>query len=314
VQPIRIAVVGIGKIARDQHLPAIAANPAFTFAAAVSRHAQLAAVANFQSIEALLAGTVAVDAISICTPPQLHYPAARLALVNGKHVLLEKPPCTSLAQLENLVSLANAAGRTLYQTWHSQHAHGVAPAVRLLRQRKLRWVHVTWREDVRKWHPGQTWIWQAGGFGVLDPGINALSIVTLLVAEPVFPKSARLFVPSNCDAPIAADLELVSDSGVEISVQLDFRHTGPQTWDIELSTDSGPMKLSAGGGLLTVDNQPVAPDAGGLGSEYESIYHCFAELIAKRQSEVDARPLRMVADIFMVAKQIAVEPFEHTLP
>ena len=32
-----------------------------------------------------------------------------------------------------------------------------------------------------RWHPGQEWIWQAGGFGVFDPGINALSIVTRIL-------------------------------------------------------------------------------------------------------------------------------------
>ncbi|MET0366405.1 MAG: gfo/Idh/MocA family oxidoreductase, partial [Sphingobium sp.] len=38
MDPIRIAVVGVGKIARDQHLPAIAGNGAFSLAATVSPH------------------------------------------------------------------------------------------------------------------------------------------------------------------------------------------------------------------------------------------------------------------------------------
>ena len=42
---------------------------------------------------------------------------------------------------------------------------------------------VTWKEDVRHWHPGQQWIWEAGGFGVFDPGINALSIVTKIMPD-----------------------------------------------------------------------------------------------------------------------------------
>jgi D-galactose 1-dehydrogenase len=309
VKPIRLGIVGVGKIARDQHVPAILGNPAFSFAAAASRHAQARGVANFSSIEDMLAKGPELDAVAICTPPQAHYEAAKLALANGKHVLLEKPPCTSLAQFENLVRLARTAGRTLYQTWHSRHARAVAPAGRLLKQRILQRGCVTWKEDVRQWHPGQTWLWEPGGFGVLDPGINAISILTQIIAEPIFVRSACLYVPSNCAAPIAAELDFVTDRGVAIPAALDFRHTGTQTWDIELATEQGPIKLSAGGGQMTVGSNAVPPDPGSLDSEYENIYARFAELIRLEQSEVDVRPLQLVADICMIAKYIAVEPF-----
>ena len=310
MQPIRIAIVGVGKIARDQHIPAILANPAFQLVAAASRHAAVASVANFPTIEALLAGTSNIDAVAVCTPPAYHYQAARLALGQGKHVLLEKPPCTTLSQFDSMVALAKAAGRTLYQTWHSRHALGVAPAARLLRERRLLRVHVTWKEDVRRWHPGQAWIWQPGGFGALDAGINALSILTQIIDEPMFAKSARLLVPSNCDTPIAAEIQFVCDSGLEITAELDFRHTGTQTWDIDLATDAGPMKLSAGGALWTVGDERVAPDPAGVASEYGSIYRRFAELIATGETEADSRPLRLVADILLVARHIEIEPFD----
>jgi D-galactose 1-dehydrogenase len=311
VQAIRIGIVGVGKIARDQHLPCIAANPAFALVAGASRHAQLPGIANFRTLEQMLDGVPELDAIAICTPPQLHFDAAKLALERGKHVLMEKPPCASLAQLAHLKKLAGAAQRTLYQTWHSQHAPAVAPAGRLLEVRRLRRVRVTWKEDVLKWHPGQTWIWQAGGFGVFDPGINALSILTRLIAEPIFPRSALLLVPANLEAPIAAELDLLTVGGVEIGVSLDFRHTGPQTWDIDFETDQGPFKLSAGGGVLTVDGEPARGEAGELHGEYISIYRAFAQLIAAGRSEVDARPLELVADIFLTGRQVAVAPFEE---
>jgi D-galactose 1-dehydrogenase len=224
---------------------------------------------------------------------------------------MEKPPCASLAQLGHLQQLASAARCTLYQTWHSQHAAGIASAARLLQFRRLQRVRVAWQEDVLKWHPGQKWIWQAGGFGVLDPGINALSILTRLIAEPIFPRSALLLVPANLEAPIAAELELLTAGGVEIGVSLDFRHTGPQTWDIDFETDQGPFKLSAGGATLTIAGEPAAGEAGELHGEYTSIYRAYAELIAAGRSEVDARPLELVADIFLNGKQVAVAPFRE---
>lgn len=310
MQPIRIGIVGVGKIARDQHIPRIAANPAFELVAVASRHGTVDGVANFTSLEAMLADTPDLDAVAVCTPPQTHYDMARRVLGAGRHVLMEKPPCASIMQLDHLVQLARDVGRSLYQTWHSQHARAVEPARLLLQKRRIRRVRITWKEDVLRWHPGQTWLWEPGGFGVFDPGMNALSILTKLIPETIFPRSARLLIPRNCGAPIAAELELASASGIEIGAGFDFRETGPQRWNIEIDTDEGALKLTAGGGLLTLDDQPVPADAGSLDTEYEAIYRRFAELVGRGESDVDARPLQLVADIFLVARQVAVEPFE----
>jgi D-galactose 1-dehydrogenase len=150
---------------------------------------------------------------------------------------------------------------------------------------------------------------EPGGFGVLDPGINAISILTQIIAEPIFVRSACLSVPSNCAAAIAAEVDFVTECGVGISASLDFRHRGPQTWDIELATTQGSIKLSAGGGQLTVGTHAVPPEPGSPDSEYTNIYERFAELIRQEKSEVDVRPLQLVADICMIATYIAVEPF-----
>jgi D-galactose 1-dehydrogenase len=250
-----------------------------------------------------------LDAVAICTPPQVHYAAARLALARGCHVLMEKPPCGSLAQLESLVRSARCAGRSLYQTWHAQHAHAVEPAARLLKQRKIRSVRITWKEDVRRWHPGQAWLWEPGGFGVFDPGMNALSILTKLISEPVFPRAAQLFVPANRGAPIAAEVELATDTGIAIQASFDFRETGPQRWNIDIDTDAGAVKLSAGGGLLTLGDDRVPAEPGSLDAEYVALYERFQQLVGRGESDVDARPLQLVADIFMVARHVTVEPF-----
>ena len=310
MQPIRLGIVGVGKIARDQHIPRIAANPAFQLVAIASRHGTVQGVANFTSLEAMLAGAPNLDAVAICTPPQTHYDMARQVLDAGRHVLMEKPPCASIMQLDHLVQLARDVGCSLYQTWHSQHARAVEPARILLQKRRIRRVHITWKEDVLRWHPGQTWLWEPGGFGIFDPGMNALSILTKLIPEAIFPRNARLLVPRNCGAPIAADLELTSASGIEISAEFDFRETGPQRWNIEVDTDEGALKLTAGGGLLTLGDQLVPADAGSLDTEYEAIYRRFAELVARKESDVDIRPLQLVADIFLVARQVQVEAFE----
>jgi D-galactose 1-dehydrogenase len=310
MQPIRIGIVGIGKIARDQHIPCIAANPAFKLLAVASRNSAIPGVASFRSLEEMLTEVPQLDAVAICTPPQAHYEAAKLALCHGHHVLMEKPPCASLAQLKSLARLAWLRGRSLYQTWHSQHARAVKPAARLLEGRKIHQVRITWKEDVRRWHPGQAWLWESGGFGVFDPGMNALSILTKLIRDPIYPRSARLFVPENRLTPIAAEVELFTDTGIPILASFDFRQTGPQNWDIAIDTDEGAVKLSAGGGLLTLGNDPVPAEPGSLDAEYTALYRRFHQIIGRGESDVDMRPLQLVADIFLIAKQIPVESFE----
>ena len=48
-----------------------------------------------------------VDAVVIATPVFTHYELAKLALENGKHVLIEKPMTSSVAQVQELIELAN---------------------------------------------------------------------------------------------------------------------------------------------------------------------------------------------------------------
>jgi predicted dehydrogenase len=54
-----------------------------------------------------------VDAVVIATPARTHFGITKAALEAGKHVLLEKPMCTSLVEARELVSLAAAMRRVL---------------------------------------------------------------------------------------------------------------------------------------------------------------------------------------------------------
>jgi D-galactose 1-dehydrogenase len=308
VKPIRIGLVGAGVIAQSQHIPALRENPAFRLEACASKSGRIEGIENFSSLESMLDAHPALDAITICTPPQAHYDIARTALLRGKHVFLEKPPCTTTAQLDHLAHLARQSNRSLLQSWHSRYAPAVNTARARLESEAVRAIRIVWEEDVRQWHPGQEWIWQSGGFGVFDPGINALSILTEILQEPVFVRAARFFIPENCDAPIAADLLLSTDVGTPISARFDFRRTGLQTWDIDIETDNGVLKLAEGGSRLFADDKPVAIES--AEGEYASLYRLFADLVARGISDVDARPFQLVADAFLLGTRVTVDRFE----
>jgi len=303
---IKIALVGIGKIARDQHVPALKGNPAFELVAAASPHHQLDGVRNFKDVQSLLAAIPDVDAIAVCTPPQVRYDIARYALEHGRHVLLEKPPGATLNEVSALIDIAERRKVSLFATWHSREAAAVERAREWLATRRVQRALVTWKEDVRVWHPGQTWIWKAGGLGVFDPAINALSIMTRIFPSALVLRDAELAFPSNCEAPIAGKILLTQDDGAEVRMELDFLQTGPQTWDIEVETDQGRLLLSKGGSVMRIDDQPVfeAPER-----EYPNLYARFETLVRKREIDVDVAPLRLVADAFMCGRRVTVAPF-----
>ena len=306
--PLRIAIVGFGKIARDRHVPAIAATDGVVLAAIADPYASLAGVPHYTTLDELLRNGPPFDAVALCTPPQVRRELAAIALAAGKHVLLEKPPGATISEIGPLLTTAAAAQCTLFATWHSRCAPAVEPARQLLAGRRITAVRIGWKEDVRVWHPGQDWIWQPGGLGVFDPGINALSILTRILRQPLFVRSADLAFPSNRDAPIAATLGLRDAAGLSIAAEFDFRQTGPQTWDIHFDTDGGPVILSAGGAKLFVGDELRIDTAK---AEYPALYRRFVELTATGESDVDLAPFQLVADAFMLGRRRNVEPFEH---
>jgi D-galactose 1-dehydrogenase len=308
--PLRIAIIGYGKIARDEHVPAIETEPRFALAATVSRQGLGAGgVPCFKSHEALLAADLALDAVALCTPPAARYDIARACLYAGLHTLLEKPPAVSLGEVEELARLAEVRGKSLFTTWHAQHNPAVAAAAELLAGRRLRELRIVWREDVRKWHPGQQWIWAPGGFGVFDPGINALSIATHVVPGPLFVREAELVFPSNRQAPITATLKLASPAADgPLVAEFDWRHSGGEAWTIEIATADGDALLIADGGARLERNGSSLVAA--AKDEYGLIYRRFAELIEGGASQVDLAPLRLTAEAFLVGARHSGDPFD----
>jgi D-galactose 1-dehydrogenase len=304
----RIGIVGLGKITEDQHIPVLKKNPAFEIVAVASqRGLTVPGVAHAFRDWRDLVKLSDVDAVAICTPPQARYAISRAALEAGKHVLLEKPPTNTVGELLDLKSFGAERGRVVFQTWHSRYNACVNEAKRLLAGKTVTELSVSWKEDVRHWHPGQQWIWEPGGYGVFDPGINAISIVTKIMPEPVFVRSAELFFPANRASPIAANLDLTSSTPRNWRAEFDWRQTGEQTWNIDIATIDGlTLKLEKGGTVLSVGGKRVAENAS---EEYERIYERFDELLTAGRSEVDDAPLRLVADAFLAGRRTVVDAF-----
>lgn len=303
---MKLGLVGYGAIARAQHEPALAASDGIELVALADPAAAHDRLPVYSTLGAMLAAHPEITALALCQPPVARYAAAREAIAAGRHVMLEKPPATTLAQAQALVELAREAGVTLFAAWHSRAAAAVMLAQDWLAGTTVRSVRIEWKEDVRHWHPGQRWIWQEGGFGVFDPGINSLSILTELLSDRIELVRADLEVPTNCATPIAARLEMAGSAGCAIEAEFDCRQTGPQTWNIACETDKGRLVLSEGGNRLAIDGlaQAVAPEG-----EYRALYRRFAGLIARGESDADFEPLRLVEEALVRGSCSSTHPF-----
>jgi len=305
MKPIRVAIIGYGKIAADQHVPSIESNPRFDLVATSSRSGQGVAK-TFTDWRELIRNVEGLEAVAITTPPEPRFDIARECIAAGLHCLLEKPPTAGLAEIADLECLAQGKGVTLFTTWHAQHHSTVDAAARALAGKRIKSLEIHWHEDVHKWHPGQRWIWEPGGFGVFDPGINALSIATKIFPGGLFVKSAELKVPENAQTPIAADIAFSSpEADGPLHASLDWRRSEGEEWTITIETSDGSaVRLEDGGAKLILDGQVQSDD--GLG-EYPDIYRVFVDLIDERRSLVDVAPFRLVADCLLVGRRTIVE-------
>lgn len=118
-QSIPTGIIGLGRSGWNLHALGLESHPNFTVAAVsdVSAERRDEATARFgcqayADADALIADEN-VELVIIAAPSHLHGPQAVQALAAGKHVLVEKPMATSVAQADEMVSAANKAGRVL---------------------------------------------------------------------------------------------------------------------------------------------------------------------------------------------------------
>ena len=115
--PIGAGLLAYGMSGKLFHAPFLAAHPGFALRAVVERSQQRMAadypgVLSYPSTAALLADP-GIELVVVNTPNDTHYDLARQALLAGKHVLVEKPVATTVAEWQALGALAQQQGRQL---------------------------------------------------------------------------------------------------------------------------------------------------------------------------------------------------------
>ncbi len=132
---IRIGIAGLGAAGRA-FVPAIDAHPAFTLGAIADPSAAIRDeyggrdIASYADLDAML-WDGSLDAVCIATPTEMHAGQALAAFAAGKHVLVEKPMATSIADARRMIEAADRAGKALL-VGHSHSYDAPIAAMRAL--------------------------------------------------------------------------------------------------------------------------------------------------------------------------------------
>jgi predicted dehydrogenase len=221
---VRLGVLGCGSIARTAHLPSLAraagaevvaladADPA-KLTAARPLAATARAVADYADVLAM----PDVDAVIIALPPALHAEAAVAALLRKKHIYVEKPLATSLADATRIVDAWRGSGLTAMMGFN----YRFNPVIEQARARMaagavgapiaVRTVFSTPRRAIPSWKERR----DTGGGALLDLAVHHIDLVRFLLGAEISRVSADLRSTASDDDTAFLQLRLTTGLTVQ---------------------------------------------------------------------------------------------------
>ena len=262
-EPTRWGILATGRIARSfaDNLREV---PGAEIAAVGSRSQEAAdafareygeAVRGHASYEALVEDPD-VDVVYVATPHAFHLENARMAFAAGKHVLCEKPLTLNLAEAEELVAAAAAAGRFLMEAmWMACN-----PVIREIRDGIAagrfgtpRQVHADLGFIVKQPPTSRMFNPELGGGALLDMGIYPLTFAHLMLG----PADSLVATATLSDQGVDLDVALAGRHGQAVSaLTASMTSTSPCTATI--ATTDGRIDVPPG--FHAADARHVDPD------------------------------------------------------
>ena len=296
--PLRLAVVGLGVIAR-YYLRAIERAPGVRLAAVCDVRDE--ALAPFRGRVAChgdhrtLLRDEPLDALVVTVPNDVHASVCGDAVRAGVAVCVEKPLATTLADGQALVAAARASGATLFTAFHRRYNSGVrelldatasAAAIRSLTVRYLERIEDHVGDD--RWYLDPA---RCGGGCVADNGPNAFDLAATFVGELELCGAAIERDAMGTDR--RANIALRGATGAAARVLLDWSFDG-ECKDVRIEL--------ADGAVHTVDMLAGYPEfKSSLRHEYDGILDDFCRTLrAPRPPAADPglAALRLVDEVY----------------
>jgi predicted dehydrogenase len=193
----RVVVVGSGGIAEAGHVPALrAAGDRVEIVAAVDTDPER--LAEFRTHTGIPAGYLSLDTmlrkekpdlVHICTPPATHVDIAVRCLRAGAWVLVEKPPCLSLAEYARIEAAEREGGPYASVVFQHRFGSGARNAADLISSGALgrplvAICHTTWYRDQAYFDVPWRGRWSTEGGGpTMGHGIHQMDLLLALLGE-----------------------------------------------------------------------------------------------------------------------------------
>ena len=226
---VRIGVLGCGGIARTAHLRSLARTPGAEVVALADADPANLAAARSLAPAAQCVGDYAhvlqmgdVDAVIVALPPALHADAALLAIRRGKHVYVEKPLATSVADANHVITAWQDSGLTGMMGFNYRYN----PIVRRARERiaagaagnpiGVRTVFSTPRRAIPSWKRQR----DTGGGALLDLAVHHIDLVRFLLDAEISQVSAEVRSVSSDQDTAFLQLGLTNGATAQSMVSL----------------------------------------------------------------------------------------------
>ncbi len=190
--PIRTVVVGYGYAGRHIHVPLVRLEPALQLHGVCSGDpakrdtiASQLGCRTYAGFDEVIADP-AVDLVVLATPNALHAPQAIAAMSAGKHVVVDKPMCLTVAEADQMIDAARQTARVL-RVFHNRRLDGDFLTLRSLIDQgelgRIRWMELSWQ----KYGLPRTWrqVASVGGGRLYDLGSHLIDQALILGASPV---------------------------------------------------------------------------------------------------------------------------------
>lgn len=183
-----------------------------------------------------LVRSVDIDAVIITLPHSLHANCAEAALREGKHVFLEKPLATTLADAQRIVACAREEERILMVNMTHRFYPPVRRARELLREGVIGevvsirdyYMEIIDRSDFPGWFFDPV---LAGGGVAMTDSIHLIDRVIWLLDEPLdFIGAVSRHMAPDTLVEDCAEILCASRSGVPVSIN-SFFFTGQKAWE-----------------------------------------------------------------------------------
>lgn len=249
--PLRLAVIGLGEVARTRHLPILAKHPRYQITAVCDVDAARAqAAAEQYNIPRALSGADILramddaEAVAICTPPSAHAQLVRAALDANKAVFVEKPLAVNLREAEELAARAGNAGARALVGFNLRHHVQIQRARAWLEQGRIgriRAVHTT-LTNVRRPGDGEAWRHDPaqGGDLLFELGVHHFDLVRFLCDAEIAAITARHSISPQGQETVTVQARLGNDVLVtHLLAQDTLEHNS-----VELIGERGRMLIS----------------------------------------------------------------------